>query len=96
MNDKYNWDWMREYYMRSQENSRTRLKDVATLFDVPYQTVRRKAGQENWVGNAAVFSDKISYFKDQKIQKRYLELAVPLAKKDYRDIDVMIEFEPGD
>lgn len=26
---KYDWDWMREYYARSQKNSRTSLKDVS-------------------------------------------------------------------
>lgn len=96
MNIKYDWDWMREYYARSQQNSRTSLKDIASLYGVPYQSVRRKAAEENWVGMAAVFRERIQYFKDLETQSQYLYLAKQLARKDYRNVEAILALDPID
>ena len=88
---KYDWDWMREYYARSQENSRTSLKDVSEIFEVPYQTVRRVAAKENWIGNVAVCrcAELIEYFPNTEYQEKYLKLAVSLAHRDYEKLEEM-------
>ncbi|UDK95242.1 hypothetical protein EYB33_02780 [Lysinibacillus sphaericus] len=94
-NIKYDWDWMREYYARSQKNSRTSLKDVSELFGVPYQTIRRVAAKENWIGNVAVCrcAELIGYFPSVAHQEQYLKLAVPLAHRDYERLEEMQRFE---
>ncbi|RIJ64155.1 hypothetical protein [Rummeliibacillus sp. POC4] len=93
MNTKYDWDWPRSYYARSQRNGRTTLKDVSTLFGIPYQTVRRKAATENWVGHVAIFRDKIEYFPNLEYQERFLELAKPLAHGNIENISEMDKFD---
>lgn len=94
MNLKYDWDWMREYYARSCK-SRTSLKDVSELFNVPYQTVRRVAAKENWVGNVAVgrCANLIDYFKGVEYQECYLNLAKPLAHRNYETLEEMQRFD---
>jgi len=91
LNLKYDWDWMREYYARSQQNSRTSLKDVSELFGVPYQTVRRVAAKENWVGDFAICrcAELIEYFPSVTHQEQYLKLAVSLAHRDYEGLEEM-------
>jgi len=86
---------MREYYARSQQNSRKSLKDVSNLFEVPYQTVRRVAAKENWIGNVAVCrcAELIKYFPDTEYQEQYLKLAVSLAHRDYEKLEEMIRFD---
>ncbi|MFJ6207339.1 hypothetical protein [Lysinibacillus sp. NPDC092081] len=95
MNLKFDWDWMREYYARSQCISRTSLKDVSKLFGVPYQTVRRVAAKENWIGNVAVCrcAELIEYFPSVEYQERYLELAVPLVHRNYEKLEEMKRFD---
>lgn len=91
VNLKYDWDWMREYYARSQKNSLTSLKDVSQIFEVPYQTVRRVAAKENWIGNVAVCrcAELIKYFPSVAHQEQYLKLAVSLAHRDYEKLEEM-------
>lgn len=86
---------MREYYARSQQNSRTSLKDISKLFGVPYQTVRRIAAKENWIGDVAVCrcAELIKYFLSIEYQERYLELAVPLAHRNYEKLEEMQRFD---
>ena len=93
MNNKYDWDWVREYYSRSQQNSRTTLKELATLFDIPYQTIRLVAAKENWVGHVTIFRDNIDSFIDLQHQQRYLELAVALTHHDYTRLDEMEQLD---
>ncbi|WP_375199493.1 hypothetical protein [Bacillus sp. RS11] len=95
MNMKYDWDWMREYYVRSQQNSRTSLKDVSKLFGVPYQTVRRIAAKENWIGGVAVCrcAELIEYFPDTEYQEQYFKLAKPLAHRNYKELEEMQRFD---
>gem|GEM_PF-3345375 len=94
-NIKYDWDWMREYYARSQLNSRTSLKDISKLFEVPYQTVRRVAAKENWIGNVAICrcAELIEYFPNTEYQEKYLKLAVSLAHRDYETLEEMYWFD---
>jgi len=95
LNFKFDWDWMREYYSRSQKNSRTSLKDISELFGVPYQTVRRVAAKENWIGNVAVCrcAELIEYFPSVAHQEQYLKLAVSLAHRDYEKLEEMKRFD---
>jgi len=82
---------MREYYARSQKISRTSLKDISKLFGVPYQTVRKVAAKENWIGNVAVCrcAELIEYFPSVAHQEQYLKLAVSLAHRDYERLEEM-------
>ncbi len=86
---------MREYYARSQINSRPSLKDVSELFGVPYQTVRRIAAKENWIGDVAVCrcAELIKYFHDTEYQEQYLKLAIPLAHRNYEKLEEMQRFD---
>lgn len=86
---------MREYYARSQLNSRTSLKDISKLFGVPYQTVRRIAAKENWVGGVAVCrcAELIVYFPSTEYQEQYLKLAIPLVHRDYENLEEMEQFD---
>jgi len=86
---------MREYYARSQKNSRTSLKDVSQIFEVPYQTIRRVAAKENWIGNVAVCrcAELIKYFPSVAHQEQYLKLAVSLAHRDYEKLEEMYRFD---
>ncbi len=86
---------MREYYARSQLNSRTSLKDISELFEVPYQTVRRVAAKENWIGNVAVCrcAELIEYFPSDTHQEQYLKLAVSLAHRDYEKLEEIQRFD---
>lgn len=93
MNEKYDWGWVCEYYMRAQKNNKPSLKEISILFDIPYQTVRRKAEKENWIGNSATYIKGISYFKDQQAQEDFLKLAIHLAKKDYSKLEAMNNLE---
>jgi len=94
-NNKYDWDWMREYYARSQLNSRTSLKDISKLFEVPYQTVRRVAAKENWISNVAICrcAELIEYFPNTEYQEKYLKLATSLAHRDYEKLEEMYRFK---
>lgn len=94
MNLKYDWDWMREYYVRSCKN-RTSLKDISELFNVPYQTVRRVAAKENLVGNVAVgrCANLIDYFESFEDQDSYLNLGKTLAHRNYDILDEMRRFD---
>lgn len=96
MNVKYDWEWMREYYARSQRNSRTSLKDIAALFDVPYQSVRRKAAEENWGGLLVYFREYIEYFPSLEVQQQFLELAKPLTRRNYSNVDAILALDPVD
>ena len=89
MNNKYDWNWVREYYARSQQNSHTSLKELATLFNIPYQTIRLVAAKEGWVGHVALFRGQIDYFTDKQHQQRYLAVAVALVHQDYTRLDEM-------
>lgn len=93
MNLKYDWNWMRAYYARSWCNSRTSLKEISELFNVPYQTVRRVAANENWVGHVVIFRDKIEHFQSSEYQEKYLKLAIPLAHRNYETLEEMQRFE---
>lgn len=86
---------MREYYARSQLNSRTSLKDISKLFEVPYQTVRRVAAKENWIGNVSVCrcAELIEYFPNTEYQEKYLKLAASLAHRDYEKLEEMYRFD---
>lgn len=96
MNSKYDWEWMREYYARSQRNSSTSLKDIAVLFDVPYQSVRRKSAEENWGGLLVYFREYIEYFPNLKVQQQFLELAKPLTRKNYSNVDSILALDSVD
>ncbi|EON73838.1 hypothetical protein [Lysinibacillus sphaericus] len=94
MNLKYDWDWMREYYARSCK-SKTSLKDISALFNVPYQTVRRVAAKENWIGNVAVCrcAELIEYFPNMEYQEQYLKMAVSLAHRNYEKLEEIQRLE---
>lgn len=93
MNNRYDWDWVRSYYVRSQRNSRTSFKELSKLFKIPYQTIRRKAAQEGWVGHTVWFRTQIKYFENMDFQREFLSLAIPLAHKDYSKLGEMEQLD---
>lgn len=52
---KYDWDEMKWYFFHEYDpvSNRITLKDVAIKFDVPYQSIRRYAAEDNWIGDRA-------------------------------------------
>ena len=42
------WEMAKEYYTNAGWLSGVTLEDVAKRFDIPYQSVRRRAAKERW------------------------------------------------
>ena len=70
---KYPWDEMKEYFFMQHDppHNKITLRDVSERFNVPYQTVRRVAGKENWHGDRAVFRSPEGISFVNNLLKRY-------------------------
>ena len=44
----YDWEAAKEYYISAGWPSNVFLQDVAERYNIPYQTVRRRAAKERW------------------------------------------------
>lgn len=44
----YEWDKAKDYYVEAGWLSGVSLKNTAERFAIPYQSVRRRAGKEQW------------------------------------------------
>lgn len=90
----YDWDWIRSYYMRSASGElKKSLKEIAIEFEIPYQTVRRKAASECWNSWTVTARNFTDFFQNQDLQKRFLELSKPLAHRDYERLEEMAVFD---
>jgi hypothetical protein len=49
-NSRFSHDWeaARDFYIESGLSNGVTLQKVAERFDIPYQSVRRRAGKERW------------------------------------------------
>ncbi|PAE31673.1 hypothetical protein [Bacillus sp. 7884-1] len=48
MRKKYNWVVMGNTFIEAGHHSRLSLRVISQMFDVPYQSVRRRAAAEKW------------------------------------------------
>lgn len=44
----HDWGAARDFYIESGISNGVTLQQVAEKFDIPYQSVRRRAGKERW------------------------------------------------
>lgn len=89
VNVKYDWQWPREYYARSQCLKKTSLKEVARIFNVPYQSLRRVAAIEEWQGHVFICSNLglIEHFETVQQQDIFADIAYDLFRRNYDRLD---------
>jgi hypothetical protein len=48
MKEKYNWGEIGTTFIEAGHRSKVSLKVISQMFDIPYQSVRRRAAAEKW------------------------------------------------
>lgn len=73
MNKKHDWDEVKHYFVTGDKKT---LKAVASVFNIPYQSVRRVAAKERWVGCRLVYREFGVYCYTAEAQKKELSAGV--------------------
>lgn len=48
LTSEYNWEAVKEFYLKTEWLSGVTFKTLANAFNIPYQSVRRRAAKERW------------------------------------------------
>lgn len=64
---KHDWDKVKQHFVTGDKKT---LKAVAAFFNIPYQSVRRKAAKERWAGCRLVYREFGVYCYTAEAQKK--------------------------